>query len=113
MSGFKFIRFFHEIRKDDVDIVGGKGANLGEMTNLGLDVPPGFCVTSAGYDAFIEYAGLEEKVRFLMEDLDVDDVDMLTAASDDIRRSIEEAESIPRSKKKSYWLIKNSAAPSI
>ena len=90
MTGFKFIRFFHEIRKDDVDIVGGKGANLGEMTNFGLDVPPGFCVTSAGYDAFIEYAGLEEKVRFLMEDLDVDDVDMLTAASDDIRRSIEE-----------------------
>ena len=40
MTGFKFIRFFHEIRKDDVAIVGGKGANLGEMTNFGLDVPP-------------------------------------------------------------------------
>ena len=54
MTGFKFLRFIHEIRKDDVAIVGGKGANLGEMTNFGLDVPPGFCVTSAGYDAFIE-----------------------------------------------------------
>lgn len=95
MTGFKYIRFFHEIRKDDVDIVGGKGANLGEMTNFGLDVPPGFCVTSKGYDAFIEYAGLDEKVRFLMQDLDVDDVDMLTAASNDIRRNIEQGEIDP------------------
>lgn len=96
MTGFKYIRFFHEIRKDDVGIVGGKGANLGEMTNFGLDVPPGFCVTSKGYDAFIDYAGLDEKVRFLMQDLDVDDVDMLTAASNDIRRNIEQGEIDPK-----------------
>ncbi|MDD7363099.1 MAG: phosphoenolpyruvate synthase [Peptoniphilus sp.] len=96
MTGFKYIRFFHEIRKDNVDIVGGKGANLGEMTNFGLDVPPGFCVTSEGYNAFIDYAGLDEKVRFVMKDLDVEDVDMLTAASNDIRRSIEEGDIDPK-----------------
>ncbi|MDO5301650.1 MAG: phosphoenolpyruvate synthase [Tissierellia bacterium] len=88
MSEFKFIRFFQEIYKSDVGIVGGKGANLGEMTNFGLDVPPGFCVTAEGYDAFIDGANLDEKVRYLMDGLDVDDVDQLTAASNDIRANI-------------------------
>lgn len=95
MTEFKFIKFFHEIGKDDVNIVGGKGANLGELTSFGLDVPPGFCVTAGGYDAFIDYANLDEKVRFIMESLDVDDTDMLTAASNDIRRTINQGTIMP------------------
>lgn len=95
MTEFKFIKFFDEIGKEDVNIVGGKGANLGELTSFGLDVPPGFCVTAGGYDAFINYANLDEKVRVLMDGLDVDDVDMLTAASADIRRTITEGDIMP------------------
>lgn len=39
------IRRFTDLTRSDVDEAGGKGANLGEMTNAGLPVPPGFVVT--------------------------------------------------------------------
>ena len=42
----KLVEFFEELSKDDVDIAGGKGANLGELTNAGINVPPGFVITS-------------------------------------------------------------------
>ena len=43
------IRWFSEVGLDDVMLVGGKGANLGELTRAGLPVPPGFVVTSEAY----------------------------------------------------------------
>jgi len=48
------IVFFKEIDKHDIPIVGGKGANLGEMTQAGFPVPNGFAITVEGYDRFIE-----------------------------------------------------------
>jgi pyruvate,orthophosphate dikinase len=48
----KFVYLFREGNKDQKDILGGKGANLAEMTNLGLPVPPGFTITT---EACIEY----------------------------------------------------------
>ncbi len=95
MSNYKYIRTFEEIGKDDVGIVGGKGANLGELTSFGLDVPPGFCVTAQAYDLFVDYAGLTEAVRVGLENLDVDDVDMLTAASEDLRNIMTKGEIEP------------------
>lgn len=50
------IRAFHEINVHDVPVVGGKGANLGEMTRAGLPVPPGFCITADAYRAFTAQA---------------------------------------------------------
>ncbi len=44
--GKKFVYLFHEGHKDQKDLLGGKGANLAEMTNLGLPVPPGFTITT-------------------------------------------------------------------
>ena len=49
-----YTAWFNEIRKDDVALVGGKGANLGELSRAGLPVPPGFVLTTAAYDAFVE-----------------------------------------------------------
>ena len=43
------IRRFGEIGLTDVALVGGKGANLGELTSAGLPVPPGFAVTATAY----------------------------------------------------------------
>ena len=45
---------FEDVGKDDIPIVGGKGANLGEMTKAGVPVPPGFIVTAQSYFYFLE-----------------------------------------------------------
>lgn len=50
----KFIYSFDEGNKDLKDLLGGKGANLSEMTNLGLSVPPGFVITTEACKEFLE-----------------------------------------------------------
>ncbi|MFL6168193.1 MAG: PEP/pyruvate-binding domain-containing protein, partial [Ornithinibacter sp.] len=42
----RWVYDFSEGNKDQKDLLGGKGANLAEMTNLGLPVPPGFTITT-------------------------------------------------------------------
>lgn len=91
MSKYRYIRYFEEVGKDDIPLVGGKGANLGEMTNMGLDVPPGFCVTSEAYNYFIEYTNLDETVKVLLERLDVDNPDSLTLVSERLRNKLNES----------------------
>ncbi len=49
----KYIKLFNEIKKDDVAIAGGKGANLGEMTSAGIPVPQGAVLCADAYDYFI------------------------------------------------------------
>lgn len=102
---YKYIKFFNEIKKDDLPVVGGKGANLGEMTGNGLPVPPGFCVTAGAYKDFIHYAELDEVITFLIEALNVDDVEQLNDVSKEIRQKIMEAPILPELEeeiKKSY-----------
>ena len=96
MSKYTYIKWFNEINKDDINLVGGKGANLGELTSMGLSVPPGFCVTATGYDKFIEYSELDEVVKILIENLNVDDVDALTEVSKEIRNKINNGEFYPK-----------------
>ena len=56
------ILWFEELTKDDVPLVGGKCANLGEMTRAGIPVPPGFAVTAYAYKKFIEETGIVKKI---------------------------------------------------
>ncbi len=58
----KNIVWFEEVDKKDVGLVGGKGANLGEMTNTRLPIPYGFIVTSRAYFEFIKEAELQPKI---------------------------------------------------
>ena len=88
MTQYNYIKWFTEIKKEDVNIVGGKGANLGEMTSMGVDVPPGFCVTAGAYDTFMEEAGLVDAVKGYMKDLDVENVDDLQKISAKVRDTI-------------------------
>lgn len=53
-----FTKKFSEISKEDVNLVGGKGASLGEMTNVGIPVPPGFVITTEGFQKNIEQEAL-------------------------------------------------------
>ncbi|RXZ51459.1 hypothetical protein ESO86_02540, partial [Agromyces binzhouensis] len=53
---------FEDVRLGDAASVGGKGANLGEMTAAGLPVPPGFVVTAEAYLEAIEHAGIRGRL---------------------------------------------------
>ncbi|QIW24154.1 pyruvate, water dikinase [Sulfolobus sp. S-194] len=55
------------IRKDMINIAGGKGANLGELISMGIRVPPGFVITSHAYKYFISYNKLDEKIKEIFE----------------------------------------------
>jgi pyruvate, water dikinase len=81
VAGAKYVRFFEEDGEDDG--LGGKCASLVSMTAAGLPVPPGFAVTTAAFDRFVNVAGQK------LGELDVNDVAGLDAASADIRAEIE------------------------
>jgi pyruvate,water dikinase len=78
MSGFNYIRFFEEIGIDDVPVVGGKNASLGEMfqklSGQGVRVPHGFATTSAAYRHMLDRAGAWDALHAELDDLDPDDV---------------------------------------
>lgn len=73
-----FVLWFEEVGIADISLVGGKNASLGEMIRQlnakGVNVPTGFATTASAYRYFIQGAGLEEKLRQLFADLDVEDV---------------------------------------
>lgn len=80
---------FNQVGIADVPIVGGKNASLGEMiqhlSSQGVSVPNGFATTAQAYRYFIESAGLEEKLRVLFADLDVEDVNALRSVGKQAR----------------------------
>ena len=51
---FRYIKFFDDVRVNDVGIVGGKNASLGELLSFGIPVPLGFAVTADAYDYILE-----------------------------------------------------------
>ena len=55
MSDKKYVYFFGEGDTKNKQLLGGKGANLGEMTKIGLPVPPGFTITTEVCDYFYKH----------------------------------------------------------
>ncbi|MDE2988273.1 MAG: phosphoenolpyruvate synthase [Chloroflexota bacterium] len=86
------IVWFAEVGRDDVPLVGGKGANLGELTQADIPVPPGFVVTTRAYREFINHSGLDHVLRRILHGLNVDDDDQLNATADAVQHAIEQAE---------------------
>ena len=58
----KRVYLFHEGNKDMKDLLGGKGANLAEMSNLGLPVPPGFTITSETCNEYLKLGRFPDKL---------------------------------------------------
>lgn len=75
---------------DSVACVGGKAANLAELTGAGFPVPEGFVVTADAYRRFVERAGLEEDLGSVL-DVDSSDPDAVTTAGERARALISEA----------------------
>jgi len=77
----KYIKWLDEITADDVHIVGGKNASLGEMIrelkNEGVNVPYGFALTADSYWYLLDYNNLRDKIRDVLKDLDTHDINNL------------------------------------
>lgn len=88
MAADALILFFKDIDKNDVPQVGGKGANLGEMTQAGFPVPNGFAVTVASYNLFLEENGLRDGINTIIKTVDANNADQLEKVSKQIQRKI-------------------------
>lgn len=85
---------FAELSRADVDYAGGKGANLGELTNAGVPVPPGFVVGAPAYAIFCDDGGLRARIEERLHGIDEEDTAALEAASAEVRAMVE-AEPVP------------------
>ena len=87
-----YIIWFENLRMTDVDRVGGKNASLGEMisqlTEKGVRVPGGFATTADAYRAFLAHNGLNERIAFALDTLDIEDVTELARVGKEIRQWI-------------------------
>lgn len=88
MTAQKNIVKFFEIDKEDVNLVGGKGANLGEMSKAGFPVPGGFIVTAFAYELFLKTNDLVPKIHKILDHLDVSNPLALADASKSIKNLI-------------------------
>jgi len=86
------VKWFETLGVEDVALVGGKGANLGEMTKAGLPVPPGFVITAEAYLDAIDRSGARAPLRDLLAQLSVDDMTRLREASVSARKLVEGTE---------------------
>lgn len=88
LKQYKYIKWFNEVNKGDIPIVGGKGANLGELTVKGVNVPPGFCVTAGAYKDFVTKGNVEDNIMEIVKNIDVESSEELQTKSLDIRNII-------------------------
>lgn len=87
-SQFQYILWFEECSRSALLQVGGKNANLGEMVNAGIRVPPGFAVTSGAFQLYMDEANLWERVREALSDIPPDDIKAVSRAGNAIRQAI-------------------------
>ena len=83
-----YVAKFEKISKDDIDIAGGKGANLGELTQAGIPVPPGFVITSETYEKFMNDTEINTTIMDILDNVDVNDTKALQEAADEIKSII-------------------------
>ncbi len=84
------ISWFSEVGIKDRPTVGGKGGSLGELTQAGIAVPPGFVVTTEGFEQFLEALEARETIRDKVAALNPHDLDAAAALSAELRRRVEE-----------------------
>ncbi|AHB13262.1 phosphoenolpyruvate synthase [Dehalococcoides mccartyi] len=87
-KGHEAIVWFNEVTKNDIPLVGGKGANLGEMTGAGIPVPPGYIVTANAYFDFINSSNLRPSISKALESLDINDSKQLAAVANIVKEMI-------------------------
>ena len=95
----RFIKWFEEVGRNDVALVGGKNASLGEMirnlSSEGVNVPSGFAITAEAYKYLIKEAGIGSEIRDILEGLDTHDMEDLSRRGSKIRSIIRNARCPP------------------
>lgn len=82
------VAWFADVGIKDRPTVGGKGGSLGELTQAGIAVPPGFVVTTAAFELFLSALEAKEAIRPLVEALDPDDHAAATVLSEKLRARV-------------------------
>ena len=88
MQSNDYVQFFDGGIEPKLENLGGKGASLVTMTSAGMPVPPGFVVTTAQFDAFMDEAGITAKIHELLAGLDPEDTRQVDQVSAAIREDI-------------------------
>lgn len=102
--GHDFVALLTDVTRESTPLVGGKGANLGEMLHAALPVPPGFVVTVDAFERFRAASAIGPRIDRLLRDVSAESTALLNRASselqavvtgaaipDDISRAIERA----------------------
>jgi pyruvate,water dikinase len=91
----QYIQWFRDLGMDDVPVVGGKNASLGEMianlSNVGIQVPDGFATTADAFREHLQVSGLEKRINARLDNLDTDDMAALAHTGAEIRQWVEDA----------------------
>lgn len=82
------VAWFKDVGIADRPTVGGKGGSLGELTQAGIAVPPGFVVTTSAFETFLEAIEARAPVRAKVEALDPNDLGAATKLSEELRRRV-------------------------
>ena len=86
-----FIKWFSELKKEDVSLAGLKGINLAEMYNNKFPVPPGFIITSDAFKYFIEKNSLRKLIDNILNETSINNIVTLKNNAAKIRKLIENA----------------------
>ena len=91
-----YVKKLNELNINNIDLVGGKNASLGEMiselTDLGIKVPGGFATTSHAYQDFLNQDDLGKRINNVLNNLNVDNIEELTETGGQIRQWILDTE---------------------
>ena len=105
-----FVLWFRELGKEDIPLVGGKCANLGELIGkIGVPVPNGFAISAYAYKAFLEKTKADKKIESLLSETDISDMERFRTSRKRSGSMSKVCQCQKRWKRRSCRSIRNSA----
>ena len=104
----RYVVSFDQVGVEDIASVGGKNASLGELTKIGMPVPPGFALTVRFYREFLNRNGLQQYIKDQLVNLDISNVEQLQKVGRSIRSKIVASEfpsELKEQIKQGYWSL--------
>ncbi|MDO8518462.1 MAG: PEP/pyruvate-binding domain-containing protein, partial [bacterium] len=84
----QLITGFSKLGKNDAAVAGGKGASLGEMTQAGIPVPPGFVIVAGAFERFLQETDLLQEIDAILHGVDHKEMHTVEHASEKIQALI-------------------------